>query len=205
MMLMSQINGTLQKLARSLRTRRIVRIVEHQHFHTIPHLCRNRVQIRQEPALRQRWQQYLLGTAHHRHAMVRRVIWIRIRHSVAWGNQHGEQRGQTIDRALHGKKLGFPINLNTVRIAIPLFGSPQKTRLAIEWRIPGIGRIVNRFFGYFSNEISRKRVWIAFGQINHISPTGNRGSHFAIHIGEHIRRNRLRHRGERDRRNIRSH
>ena len=137
--------------------------------------------------------------------MVRRVIWIRICHSVAWGNQHGEQRGQTIDRALHGKKLGFPINLNTVRIAIPLFGSLQKTWLAIEWRIPGICRIVNRFFGYFSNEISRKRVWIAFGQINHISPTGNRGSHFAIHIGEHIRRNRLRHRSERNRRNIRSH
>ena len=53
MMLMSQINGTLQKLARSLRTRRIVRIVEHQHFHTIPHLRRHRIQVRQEAAL---WQ-----------------------------------------------------------------------------------------------------------------------------------------------------
>lgn len=53
MMLMSQIDGTLQKLARSLRTRRIVRIVEHQYFHTIPHLRRHRIQVRQEATFRQ--------------------------------------------------------------------------------------------------------------------------------------------------------
>ena len=202
---MSQINGTLQKLARSLRTRRIVRIVEHQNFHTIPHLCRNRVQIRQESALRQRWQQYLLGTAHHRHAMVRRVIRIRICHSIARRNQHGEQRSQTIDRAFHGKKLRLPINLDTISIAIPTFGGSQEARLAIKRRITGIARIINRLFGHFPNEISRKCVRIAFGQINHIRSTGNRGSNLTIHIGEHIRRNRLRHRSERNRRNIRSH
>lgn len=60
-------------------------------------------------------------------------------------------------------------------------------------------------FGHFSNEVSGERIRIAFGQIDHIGPVRNRGSHFAIHIGEHIRRNRLRHRSERNRRNIRSH
>ena len=205
MIFMSQIDGTLQKPTRSLRTRRIVRIVEHQHFHTIPHLRRHRIQIRQEATFRQRRQQNLLGTAHHRHAMIRGVIRIRICHSIARRNKHGEQRRETINRALHGKKLGFPINLNTIRVAIPLFGSLQKTRFAVERRIPGIGRIVNRLFGHFSNEVSGERIRIAFGQVDHVGPVRNRGSHFAIHIGEHIRRNRLRHRSERNRRNIRSH
>ena len=104
------------------------------------------------------------------------------------------------------KKAGvFPINLNTVRIAIPLFGSLQKTWLAIEWRIPGICRIVNRFFGYFSNESAGNASGLPLAKSITSAPPATCGSHFAIHIGEHIRRNRLRHRSERNRRNIRSH
>ena len=202
MVFVRQFDGPLKKLARRLRARRIVRIVEHQHLHAIPRIGRHYIQVRQKTTFRQRRQQHLLSLAHNRHAMVRGIIRIGVCHGVTRRNKHGEQSRQTINRTLHGEQLRLPIHIHVIGIAIPRLRRLKKAWFAVKRRIAGIRRIVDGATGHVTDEVRRKSVRIAFRKIDHVGTAGNRRSHLAIHFGEHIRRNGLRDGGERDRRNI---
>ena len=199
---MSQLDGAFQELTRRLRAGRIVGIVQNQHLDAIPGLPRHRIQIGKESALGKRWQQNLLSAAHQCHAMVRRIIRIRVCNGVSLRHQHRKQRRQSIDCALHRKQLRPPIQVDVVRIAIPMLGRLQKTRFAVERRIPRVRGVIDGLLGDVTDEIRRKGVRIAFRQIDHVGAARDGGSDLAVHVGEDIRRNRLRDRSERDRGNV---
>ncbi len=68
--LVRKLDGMFQEPARRLRAGRIVRIIQNQHLDPSPRFGGHRVEIRQEPAFRQGWQQHFLRPAHQCHAMI---------------------------------------------------------------------------------------------------------------------------------------
>ena len=128
--------------------------------------------------------------------MVGGIVRIRIGHGVTRRDEHGEQRRQPVDRAFHGEQLRLPIQVDAVRVAIPVLGRLKEARLAVERRIARVRGIVNGALGHIADEIRRERVGIAFRQVDHVGTAGDRRGHLTVHLGEHVRRNRLRDGGE---------